>query len=163
MPITQDRMILLVEESESAFEAMNTLIKDIRTTLDSGHMNERQKLTTIGATIGMALPQPLYTIIEKRHFKRFAKHNSNMKDKMYNKRHMPVLDEDDSPRANLPKHPAWVQSSHETESVKPSQVMLEKAAQEGAPTLPEDVARRQQESLDMIASEFPKRPIAPRT
>jgi hypothetical protein len=78
-----------------------------------------------------------------------------------------VLDEDDTPRVNPPKHPAWLAPSADMvspqESPKLSQVMLDKAKLEGVPTLPEDVARRQQESLDMVADEFPKRPIAPRT
>jgi hypothetical protein len=165
MPITQERMILLVEESESAFEAIDTMIKDIRATLDSTHMNERQKLATIGATIAMTLPQPLYTIIERRHFKRFAKHNSRMKDKMYNKRHRIIEPEDDGAPANPPK-PAFWQSPNAPGEASPAERaapgLTQRIVDLSSQSIDDDVARRQQESLDMVANEFPKRPIAPK-
>jgi hypothetical protein len=170
MPITQERMIDLLAESESAFDAMESLVKDIRTTLDSRNLSDAQKIAVIGATCAMPLPQPLYTIVERRHFKRFAKYNDRMKDKAYNRRHARELDReaDRAASMNPPKHPAWQSPTPNAPEMVKSEDMAqpafsasEMAAKREATrlaalrTTEADVIQHQRDMYLMTISEFP--------
>lgn len=88
MPLTQERMLAVLDEAEQFIVANKVLVGDIREVLHSANLSQTQKLEVIAGLIAMQMPQPFNIVIERRHFNRYGRHNERMKEKMNAKRQL---------------------------------------------------------------------------